>query len=83
MKPTNNPKMMPSGGSIPGESALKAHATYVYGEAHDDPMDEGGEKISADKDNGRHPHHRKVEQPVAHRQSPGSVRVSCELSRVM
>ena len=61
MKPTNNPKMMPSGGRIPGESALKVLARSSTAR---------GEKISADKDNNRHLHHRKVEQPVAHRQFP-------------
>jgi hypothetical protein len=40
----------------------------MIGESHDDPLDRGGEEICAGNDDNRHPHHRKVEQPVAHRQ---------------
>ena len=39
-----------------------------HGKAHDDPLDERGEKMSAGKDDGGHPYHWKVEQPVTHDQ---------------
>jgi hypothetical protein len=69
--------MIPSGGSIPGEDAR----ALVYGEPHDDPLEDGGEKICAGEGNNRHPHHGKVEQPVAHGQPVAiETRVALEAS---
>jgi hypothetical protein len=42
-EPTSKPKMIPSGGSIPGESALKARAAFVQiGQTVGDQYDRPG-----------------------------------------
>ena len=66
MKPTSRAKRMPNGGSIPGESALKARARSFTRELGHYPISTSGKEINGRKDNDGHPQHRKIEQPVAH-----------------
>jgi hypothetical protein len=58
--------MMPSGGSMPGESALKARPSRIDREADHDEIDGGGDKKDGDKYQKRHRRKRQIEQPVAH-----------------
>ncbi len=58
--------MMPSGGSIPGESALKARHPGIDRKSDHNEIDGGGDKKDGGKHEDRHPGEGVIEQPVAH-----------------
>src|SRR5262245_57182243 len=66
MKPTSRAKSMPSGGNIPGESALKGPRSIIDRKPCHYPIHTGGKQINARKNKDGHPYDGKIEQPVAH-----------------
>ena len=64
---------------------MRARARVIHREGDHNPIDAGGKEISGRKDNDGHPHHRKIEQPVAHYRHSWLVRcdyfLRCEPTR--